>query len=260
MDSATLDRLHATQIEILCEIDRICRLNNINYFLDSGTALGAIRHHGFIPWDDDVDIAMLREDYDKFCEIAPSCLKKDYFFQSLLSDQYYNKLHVKIRKNNTKYIESTGGCDKMHNGIFIDIVPFDKIPSRLGKLACFLAYTYQRMFVYNYEKATLKPNIFKSTISSLFTGRNTLGRYNKICKMYSRLKKNYSYVAFDYPDYQRFIFPAEIFSGTELTLFEEKEFPILKGYDAYLRIMYGDYMQLPPIEDRVTHSIIVIEL
>ena len=260
MDNETLNKLHNTQLEILREIDRVCKLHNISYFLDSGSALGAIRHQGFIPWDDDIDIAMLREEYDRFCEIAPKALNDNFFFQSILTDRFYNKLHVKIRKNNTKFIEKLGGNPNMHNGIFVDIVPFDKVPSRFAKIFSWLAFTYQRMFVYRYEKDSLKPNAVKNFLSELFTGKNTLKRYNRICKLFSTMKCDYSYVAFDYPDYQRFVFPANIFSNIVNVTFEGLPYPVVKGYDDYLRIMYGDYMKLPPEEDRRTHDVIDLKL
>lgn len=260
MDNETLNKLHNVQLEILCEVDRVCKLHNITYFLDSGSALGAIRHKGFIPWDDDIDIAMLREDYDRFCDLAPKELGKEFFFQSLLTDKYYNKLHIKVRKNNTRYIEDSGGNPNMHNGVFIDVVPFDKVPTLCAHIARIFAFSYQRLFVYNYEKESLKPNFIKGFISNFITGRNTLGRYNWICKMFSWKRKGFSYVAFDYPEYQRYIFPDTIFQNTLEVTFEKMKFPIVAGYDEYLRIMYGDYMQLPPEEDRRTHDIIDIEL
>lgn len=96
-----LDRLHRAELEIMDEIHRICMKHDISYFLDSGTALGAIRHGGFIPWDDDVDVGMLRADYEKFIKVARDELAPAFFLQTFESERYYSKFNAKIRMNNS---------------------------------------------------------------------------------------------------------------------------------------------------------------
>lgn len=260
MDKGTLDKLHSIELEILIEVDRICKKHGIKYFLDSGSALGAIRHKGFIPWDDDIDIAMLREDYDNFCMIAPYELRDCFFFQSIESDLHYNKFHVKVRKNDTKYVESRIAGREMHQGVFIDIVAFDKVPKHFFRITNAFVFFMRRAVSYDHEKEFLPRNCFKSIISKIIAGKNPLLRYHKVCTMFEKLKKNYMYMAFEYPVYQHFVFPSRVFSGTKEVEFEGHYFPIVSGYDEYLSIMYGDYMQLPPEEKRVTHDIIELKV
>lgn len=260
MNKETLDNLHGVELEILKEVDRVCKKHGITYFLDSGTALGAIRHKGFIPWDDDIDIAMLRDDYDHFCSIARDELNSQFFFQSIETDNNYNKFHAKIRKNNTKYVESRIVGREMHQGVFIDVVPFDKVPIKFHKIICKFVYFIRRLVSYYHEKEQLPQNRLKELIIRIVLGKNPLLRYYKICTMFNNYGKKYMYTAFEYPVYQHFVFPSRVFEGIKEVEFEGYLFPIVSGYDEYLKIMYGDYMQLPPEDKRVTHDILELKL
>ena len=113
-------------LQILCATDKICTEHHLTYWLEGGTLLGAVRHHGFIPWDDDMDISMPRKDYEQFLKIAPQLLPKDLFLQTQQSDPQYKLPIAKIRKRGTLLIETgeTGNENYCH-GIFIDIIPND---------------------------------------------------------------------------------------------------------------------------------------
>ena len=138
MDSKTLDKVHAVLLEMIDEVDRICRKNNIVYFLEGGTALGQVRHGGFIPWDDDVDLGMLRNDYNKFIEIAKKELNPMYVVQTHDNEPLYTNFHLKIRKLYTIYPQGYNK-DYKYKGIQLDIFPFDNIPD--NKI---VRYLYQR--------------------------------------------------------------------------------------------------------------------
>ena len=112
-------------LEILKEIDRICKQNGILYWMEGGSMLGAVRHHGFIPWDDDLDIAMFRDDYNRFLEIASKELKENYFLQTHQTDPEYPLFYAKVRKNNTFIDERSYQDLNIHKGIFVDIFPVD---------------------------------------------------------------------------------------------------------------------------------------
>ena len=130
LDNKTLKKLHEVGLEILLEIDRVCKKYDIPYFLCGGTLLGSIRHKGFIPWDDDIDIGMLRNDYEKFEECYIKEHSKKYYLHSIKTDEDYWLSFIKIQKNNTtineKFIEKLD----THKGIFVDIFPFDKVPDK----------------------------------------------------------------------------------------------------------------------------------
>ena len=128
-----LEEIKGKELYILKEFDRICQENGLKYSLIYGTLLGAVRHGGFIPWDDDVDVCMLREDYEKFCKIAPKRLPEDLFYQSHETEREYFQLFDKIRLNNTIFKEKYYAQYHIHHGIYIDIFPCDKIPQNMFK-------------------------------------------------------------------------------------------------------------------------------
>ena len=128
--SKQMKEVWAIQLDLLAEFDRVCRKNNIKYFASGGTALGAIRHKGFIPWDDDMDLMMMRDDYDKLLEIAPKEFKSPYFLQNKYNDPCSNETISKFRNINTTALleNEVGSCFDYCKGIFIDIFPLDVIP------------------------------------------------------------------------------------------------------------------------------------
>ena len=127
MEQNILRKLQLTQLEIAQEIKRVCEENDIRYFLCCGSFLGAVRHKGFIPWDDDLDIGMLREDYERFCAIAPEKLGSDYCLQNWHTDSRYALPFAKVRKRGTRMDERKSTV-LQENGIYVDLFPFDNAP------------------------------------------------------------------------------------------------------------------------------------
>ena len=123
------EKVWKIELDILMELDRICRKYDLRYFLDSGTLLGAVRHKGFIPWDDDIDLTMPRKDYDRLIEIASQELKSPYYLQHITTDPKYPGLHVKIRNTDTTAIIKSWLFTDVNQGIFIDIFPLEGLPN-----------------------------------------------------------------------------------------------------------------------------------
>ena len=248
-----LIKLHKAELEILVEIDRICRINHINYFLDSGTALGAIRHKGFIPWDDDIDIGMLRKDYKRFIEVAKEQLGDEFFLQTIDTDPFYNKLHAKVRKNNTLFMEDINYNRKMNHGIFIDIFPFDNVPNFMGNLYIKINQFFQKLASYVFAEGYEKISNYKVLMAKFVFGKNIQKRFDILCELFNKYDTKYV-TSFSYINREQLLYEKKWFDKTEEVDFGGKSFFIMKGWDGYLKKMYGKYMELPPEDERYTHE------
>ncbi|MCI7604908.1 MAG: LicD family protein [Blautia massiliensis] len=275
MDSITLRKVQLAQLEIAKEIKRVCEENDIKYFLDSGTLLGAVRHKGFIPWDDDMDIGMLRAEYDKFVEIAPEKLGKNYFLQTWKSDPGYPFPYAKVRKLGTCYIENVSQASGAHNELFVDIFPYDACPDDKN----ILRKQSSEVTLYRYAlqmKNKIKPwtrhhKVWKRILGSIkyfpfmvyaFTqSRNSLIQKNENSQTrFNGLKTAY-YEAANASSYASWTIPAECFETLKVAQFEDDIFLIPGNANLYLKAAYGDYMQLPPVEERGNqHQIIELKL
>ena len=127
MNEKEIEKLKEVEFELLCEFDRVCRKNNLTYFLFGGSLLGAVRHGGFIPWDDDIDVVMPREDLNKLEKISHKVFDNKYFFQSSETEKGYPLMVAKLRKNGTIFEELAMTETQSHKGIFIDVFPLDKL-------------------------------------------------------------------------------------------------------------------------------------
>lgn len=263
------------ELDILLEFDRICKKHNINYQLYSGTLIGAIRHKGFIPWDDDIDVAMLREDYDQFLTVIDNELPDDYFFQTYETDPSYMNKFAKIRKNDTIFMEEMVQELDMHHGVYIDIFAFDNIkPDSIdGKKQIKLLRSIDRLFKYRikyryenmepgYEriKARFKYNFIKTLpVTKLEVENKVLN----IMKKFNGEKTEY--VA-DLANPSKETLDTFMMKRTELEdsilwEFEKYKFPVPKNYDSVLTRAYGDYMKLPEPNQRFSHhDIVTIDL
>jgi lipopolysaccharide cholinephosphotransferase len=251
MNQEMLNQLHKIEIEILDEVVRICEKHSLSYFLIGGTLLGAIRHKGFIPWDDDIDIGMPRSDYNKFVKICKTELGSDYYLQSSETDITFWLRFAKIHKNNTVFIDNYNFLvkEKDHTGIFIDIFPYDytvkntniqKIQSAIiHKIETFIwikrgNQTNKKFFIKLLSKLTpYKTLHFVQNFIMFFFGKRSPCMTNWCNNETS---------------------PSDFIKNLIKVEFEKKMYNAFNQYDSYLTQTYGNYMQLPPIEDRQTHT------
>lgn len=255
-----LRKMQMNMLELLIEFDRICRKHNIVYSLDGGTFLGAVRHKGFIPWDPDADIVILREDYEKFKAVCDDELDHSCFFlQDHRTDKFYRWGYARLLRKGTSYIRAGHEHLKAKNGVFIDIFTLDSVPdvgiSRvLHKFFCFCI----RKLLWSEVGKKVHPNPFlrnfykvasKISKERLFLVRDAV---IKICN-----KNNESilvrHMCSPHPKEHSYGFPRKLFDSLDEYEFEGHKFWGFTNYHWYLKSIYGDYMTPPAEEDRTSH-------
>jgi lipopolysaccharide cholinephosphotransferase len=263
MESTSLELLHSFQLDMLVKFDRICEENHLTYFLDSGTALGAVRHQGFIPWDDDVDVGMPREDYDRLLEIgSEGVLRDNLFLQTNKTDAAYAMPFAKIRLGDTFFPEGAVDVRKMkYQGLYIDIFPFDKVPQDKQKAIHHIKKSRFWYFVSVFSRRDYPgKKIPQKVLSYLLhhTSDNTVAKlheyYGRHCKKYNA-EDTKTRTCFCWRISQRQIYlfeESELFPTIKMP-FEGRELCMMHNPHAYLTKMFGDYNQLPPEEERKSH-------
>lgn len=241
-EGSKLRKQQMRMLDILFEIDTICKKHNIPYFLYGGTLLGAIRHQGFIPWDDDLDIAMCRKDYDNLMKILPTELPNNLALQTNDTDKNYFYFFAKVRDKRS-YIEEYCGYDRFfkEKGIFIDIFPFERqqmpthLLSELTQGRCYKILRTSKNDKIAIKKVRAITAINRYCIYPIlrFISQITCGK-----------SFTYSYgIPFHSVYKEEFIFPLTTHT------FEGREFPIPKNSHEILTILYGDYMQIPNLNN-----------
>lgn len=253
-----MNKVQKIQLEMAKDIKRVCEENGIRYFLYRGTCLGAVRHKGVIPWDDDMDFGMLRGDYDKFCAIANEKLSSQYCFQNWHTDENYALPLGKVRKRNTVFIEAK--CARLpENGIYVDIYPLDFAPADTGERSV-LAKKLLHLFRLKLMKCKYTPWMEEETI--IWKKRIGYLAYQFIALFFSQeaLTRKYEALVRAVPEgdtlYEQSALPIAYYFErewcTELAEYpyEDTTFSGPKNYDAFLSSLYGDYMELPPEDKR----------
>lgn len=258
MDKYILRKVQLLELEILDEIVRICSKYKLNYFFIAGSLIGAIRHKGFIPWDDDLDIAMPREDYEKFIKICKNELNNRFFLDASEVSYKYYRLAAKIRINNTIYMQKDLIKYQGHQGIWVDILPLDDTNN--GKKLKFQAYAKSLLEVaieYKCKVDISEKKLWKKSIS-IFVSILPL-RFLKFLQkkiMTFDNNKNYEYfvnLASKY-DFKKQTFRKKDWIPAKKMFFENKEYNVPNNYDNILRSVYGNYMEIPSKDKQEIHN------
>lgn len=253
-----------TQLELLCEVDRICRKCGVTYRIIAGTLLGAVRHGGYIPWDDDADVGFLREEYEQFkvaCEKELDTSK--FYFQDHKNTPGYRWGYGKLRRKDTEFIRLNQEDMPYEQGIFIDIFPYDYVPDNvvLRQLHCFKCFLYRKAFWAPVGKNTSRG--FSKLVYKLMDGipaEKLYSRYERFIERSNRKDSKWIRIL-TYPTptkdhgYKR-----SWADETAEYVFEGTSFLGPKEYDDYMTFKFGDYMSLPPESERKTHPVSKLKL
>ena len=258
--------LHAVLLSAMKDIDKVCRENDINYYLHAGTLLGAVEHKGFIPWDDDVDITMLEKDYKRFSKIMNDKYSDKYFVQTYTTDYYHPDNRMKIRIKGTEF-NTIGDYDKKlkNNGLFIDIAPLYNVPDnkllrKIQKKLIFIIDTAIQVKLGIITPTSIKSKIFLKPLSCLdrvFLGKimdsimKNMGREDS--RDLGTLSCTFRNEYMNIDGYENDIRPRAYYENTIFVDFEDTKFMTISNYHEDLLKRYGPkYMEPYPEEKRIT--------
>lgn len=263
MKEISSNELKKIELRLLKEIDKVCRAQHIYYSLDGGTLLGAIRHNGFIPWDDDIDILMTRENYDRFIDYC----KKNKTSFSLLSSETndkYGYLFAKVMDMSTILQEHVGNRNNIEMGVCIDIFPVDylgnsfKEAKKNMRKTSFLRELLVARNWKTFKRSKTKSIIFEPIRFLLFilsrfaNEKKLIYKIKRKNEIFSKTFKTYSGCICGSYRYKEIV-KTSTYKDYALHRFEDSDFYIVCEYDYYLSSLFGDYMKLPPKEKQITH-------
>ena len=258
--SEKMKKIWAVQLDLLNKLLEVCQKHDIKVFAFAGTLLGAVRHKGFIPWDDDVDVCMERKEYERFLEVCKDEFPHPYFLQTALTDQRCFCGYARLRNSNTTGIICLSNSPRYNNGIYIDIFVLD---GYLGNTFKFKIQKFQRNFTetllksYNYNFNTINRYQkfvwafkFMQKCIRLVPYKKYFNAYNKILKRYNGKTNKLTFLT--HPDYllHKYWIYTHTLSEIQYLDFESIKVPVPEDYDSVLRNTYGNYMEFPPVEKR----------
>lgn len=264
MDRKDARRFQLSQLALLKRFDEITKKLDLDYYLVFGTLLGAVRHKGFIPWDPDIDVAMHRDQYEKLREYFTEQPEEDLFYEHYTNEPNHISPHAILKIKGTKIvynIERSSRYPLQHDGIFIDIFPIDPVDedkkkqqkqvARISKLKRLVVL--KAAPTYGEKTSTLKR--IGKTVVSLALSPVSLFKLNKdaddTMKLYDDQKNSRSVAILTDPHvFEKQLFPRECFMTPKRLMFEDAEFSCPSDPDMFLTIRYGDYMKLPPEDQR----------
>lgn len=262
LDKTQMDTLHQLELKIALEIKRVCQTHGIKFFLIGGSLLGAVRHKGFVPWDDDMDVAMPREDYERFVKAFPATADMDTFFlQNWNTEPEFGLPFSKVMLRGTAFEEHSSSALGLTRGIFVDVFPLDKMTANPDDLERSARRLDKLVKLYKFGRGYLptKPNNRKQHVMARVIGlagciipKKVL--QDRIIREATRFNsddraENVALLA-GTGNQLRLLFSLEAIQTTVDTPFESETMPIPAGYDTVLKRQFGDYMTPPPPDQR----------
>lgn len=265
LDNKTLRQLQLTELELLQEVNRICQKCNIKYNIIAGTLLGAVRHGGFIPWDDDADVALLRPEYEKFrkaCETELDTTR--FYFQDHRNTPGYRWGYGKLRRKDTLFLREHQEHMPYEQGVFIDIFPLDYVPDNyaLRSIQNFKCFLYRKFFWSEVGKVADKKQIMRIlySIMSKVPEKRLKRSFNRFIKKTDRKKTGWVRIlTFPTPN-KAYGYRTGWYEKSADIEFEGVVFSGIADYEEYLTFKFGNYMELPPENQRKVHPVSDIKL
>lgn len=255
-----LRQVQLTQLEMLSEVDRICSKCGIRYNIIAGTLLGAVRHGGYIPWDDDADVAFLREEYEKFRIACETELDRTrFYFQDHRNTPGYRWGYGKLRREGTQFLRVFQEHMPYEQGIFIDIFPMDAVSdSKLVRSwQNFHCFCIRKLMWASVGKNACRSGLLRQWYKLLdrIPADVIYEHYDKYVEKMNRQKSKWVRIlTFPTPN-REYGYLREWYESSERIEFENRKFWGIKDYDAYLSFKFGSYMELPPVEKRKGHPV-----
>lgn len=258
MPEQDLRALQLAELEILLEFQRLCQASDLRFYLTAGTLLGAARHKGFIPWDDDIDVVMPRKDYDKLARLASQSVSEGYVYQEYRAEPNFPYYFAKLRKLGTKVEEPVLRAIDMEQGVYIDVFPLDRCPGGrratllfkgVELLDCAVLARVSSEFVCGYQKPYMR---FLWNALRRLPNRALFSLREGVRKLLGLGGKRLCTVG-GHHGYPRESYRPAWFDQTVELEFEGHLFPAPAGWEELLSNMYGDYMTPPPETERGGH-------
>lgn len=255
--SSEMKKVWAIQLDLLQRIIEVCQQHKLKAWLGGGSLLGAIRHHGVIPWDDDIDVFMPREDYDRLLKLDESTFSEPYFLQTPLNDKGYYCAFARLRNSNTQ-----GGLNlkgkSFNNGIYVDIFPIDGIKSSMRMLYLKTKWAQINNIIGHAYAFNINPNWMLRLVHKVLHWPFVPYNPKMVFKYVNWLLGRYPWsecskvglLVYSCYSLEKNVYNKEDFEETIWVPFEYLKAPIPKGYDGILKVVFGDYMKFPPKEER----------
>ena len=265
LDATTLRRLQLTELELLREVDRVCRTCDIHYDVIAGTLLGAVRHGGFIPWDDDADVALLRPEYERFREACRTHLDHGrFYFQDIEETSGYRWGYGKLRMRGTTFLREHQEHMPYEQGVFIDVFPLDAVPQgRLGRAVWnFRCFLLRKALWSRVGKVADRSAAMRAVYALVdkIPEKSLRGWYRRLVRQASGIRSDWVRILMFPTPNNAYGYLRRWYETSSPVTFEGIEFPGIEDADGYLGFKFGNWRELPPEDKRKTHPVSDIRL